>query len=53
VRQTTESIPTVFVGISDPEGAGVVANLSRSGGNLTGFANFKPAIGGKWLQTLN
>jgi putative ABC transport system substrate-binding protein len=52
VRQTTQSIPTVFVGISDPEGAGVIANLSRPGGNLTGFANFEPAISGKWLQTL-
>jgi putative ABC transport system substrate-binding protein len=52
VRQATQSIPTVFVGISDPEGAGVVAGLSRPGGNLTGFANFEPAIGGKWLQTL-
>jgi len=52
VRQATQSIPTVFVGISDPEGAGVVASLSRPGGNLTGFANFEPAIGGKWLQTL-
>jgi putative ABC transport system substrate-binding protein len=52
VRQVTQTIPTVFVGISDPEGAGVVASLSRPGGNLTGFANFEPAIGGKWLQTL-
>ena len=52
VRQATQSIPIVFVGISDPEGAGVVASLSRPGGNLTGFANFEPAIGGKWLQTL-
>jgi putative ABC transport system substrate-binding protein len=52
VRQATQSIPTVFVGISDPEGAGVVASLSRPGGNLTGFANFEPAIVGKWLQTL-
>jgi putative ABC transport system substrate-binding protein len=52
VRQATQSIPTVFVGISDPEGAGVVASLSRPGGNLTGFANFEPTIGGKWLQTL-
>ena len=52
VRQATQSIPMVFVGISDPEGAGVVASLSRPGGNLTGFANFEPAIGGKWLQTL-
>src|SRR4029077_4217135 len=52
VRQATQSIPTVFVGISDPEGAGVVASFSRPGGNLTGFANFEPAIVGKWLQTL-
>src|SRR3954471_11621605 len=52
VRQATQSIPTVFVGISDPEGTGTVASLSRPGGNLTGFANFEPAIGGKWLQTL-
>lgn len=52
VRQATQSIPTVFVGISDPEGSGVVASMSKPGGNLTGFANFEPAIGGKWLQTL-
>src|SRR5262249_14751796 len=32
--------------------AGVVASLNRPGGNLTGFANFEPEIGGKWLQTL-
>jgi putative ABC transport system substrate-binding protein len=52
VRQATQSIPMVFVGISDPEGAGIVASLNKPGGNLTGFANFEPAIGGKWLQTL-
>lgn len=52
VRQATQSIPIVFVGISDPDGTGVVASLSRPGGSLTGFANFEPAIGGKWLQTL-
>jgi putative ABC transport system substrate-binding protein len=52
VRQVTQTIPTVFVGVSDPEGAGIVASLSRPGGNLTGFANFEPAIGGKWLQAL-
>jgi putative ABC transport system substrate-binding protein len=52
VRQATSSIPAVFAGISDPEGAGVVANLARPGGNMTGFANFEPAMGGKWLQTL-
>jgi putative ABC transport system substrate-binding protein len=52
VREATRSIPIVFVGISDPDGTGVVASLSRPGGNITGFANFEPPIGGKWLQVL-
>jgi putative ABC transport system substrate-binding protein len=52
VREATNSIPVVFVGISDPEGVGIVASLARPGGNMTGLANFEPSIGGKWLQTL-
>jgi len=52
LREATQSIPIVFIAISDPEGAGIVANLARPGGNMTGFANFEPAMGGKWLQTL-
>lgn len=52
VRETTTSIPVVFVGISDPEGLGIVTNLARPGGNMTGLANFEPSMGGKWLQTL-
>ena len=52
MREATRSIPIVFVGVSDPDGTGVVASLSRPGGNITGFANFEPPMGGKWLQTL-
>jgi putative ABC transport system substrate-binding protein len=52
LREATQSIPIVFIAVSDPEGAGIVANLARPGGNMTGFANFEPAMGGKWLQTL-
>jgi putative ABC transport system substrate-binding protein len=52
VWEATNSIPVVFVGISDPEGVGIVANLARPGGNMTGLANFEPSMGGKWLQTL-
>jgi putative ABC transport system substrate-binding protein len=52
LREATQSIPIVFLGVSDPEGAGIVTNLARPGGNMTGFANFEPAMGGKWLQTL-
>ena len=51
-REATNSIPVVFVGISDPEGTGIVASLARPGGNMTGLANFEPSMGGKWLQTL-
>jgi len=52
LQEATQSIPIVFLGVSDPEGAGVIANLARPGGHMTGFANFEPAIGGKWLQIL-
>jgi putative tryptophan/tyrosine transport system substrate-binding protein len=47
------AIPIVFVGISDPVGAGFVANLAHPGGNLTGFINIEAGMGGKWLELLN
>ncbi len=52
LRKETQTIPIVFTGISDPVGVGFVASLARPGGNLTGFANFEPEMGGKWLQEL-
>jgi putative tryptophan/tyrosine transport system substrate-binding protein len=52
VARETRSIPIVFMSVSDPVGLGFVASLARPGGNVTGFANFEPAIGGKWLQLL-
>ncbi len=45
-------IPVVFVQISDPLGGGFVKSLSRPDGNVTGFQNFEPAVGGKWLGLL-
>src|SRR5215211_6880908 len=27
-------------------------DLARPGGNVTGFANFQPSMGGKWLEKL-
>ena len=52
LRGETRSIPVVFTGVSDPIGTGVVASLARPGGHITGFANFEPSIGGKWLESL-
>jgi putative ABC transport system substrate-binding protein len=42
----------VFVSVSDPEGSGFVTNLARPTGNVTGFANFQPSMGSKWLEML-
>jgi putative tryptophan/tyrosine transport system substrate-binding protein len=50
-RETT-AIPIVFVTVSDPVGAGFVADLARPNGNITGFINIEAAMGGKWLQLL-
>ena len=50
VRDTTRTTPTVFVQVSDPVTAGVVQNLERPSGNLTGFTNLEPSIANKWLE---
>jgi putative ABC transport system substrate-binding protein len=52
LHKATTTIPIVFAAVSDPVGQGFVASISRPGGNLTGFSNFDPDIGGKWLQVL-
>ena len=52
VRKATQTIPIVFVVVSDPVGGGFVTNMAHPGGNITGFQNFETEIGGKWLQVL-
>jgi putative ABC transport system substrate-binding protein len=52
MQRITRTVPIVFVQISDPVGAGFVANMAHPGGNMTGFANFEEAMGGKWLELL-
>jgi len=52
LQKLEKTISTVFVQISDPVGSGFVSSLSHPDGNLTGFQNFEPAIGGKWLGLL-
>jgi putative ABC transport system substrate-binding protein len=46
------SIPIIFVQVGDPVVSKVVESLARPGGNLTGFTNFEPSMGGKWLDLL-
>ena len=52
LQKLDKTTPTVFVQVSDPVGSGFVSSLSRPGGNVTGFQNFEPAMGGKWLGLL-
>jgi putative ABC transport system substrate-binding protein len=52
LRQATRTVPTVFVNIIDPVGAGFVTSLARPGGNVTGFILFEFGIIGKWLEIL-
>src|SRR5215831_15208132 len=40
------------VQVSDPVAQGFVANVTRPGGNLTGFSMYEFAIGNKWLDLL-
>jgi putative tryptophan/tyrosine transport system substrate-binding protein len=46
------SIPIIFVQVGDPVVSKLVGSLARPGGNLTGFTNFEPSMGGKWLDLL-
>lgn len=48
----TRTIPIVFVGASDPVGAGYIASLTRPGGNVTGFTLYEPTLASKWLEIL-
>jgi ABC-type uncharacterized transport system substrate-binding protein len=53
VKQATSIIPIVFVLGNDPLGSGLVANLARPGGNVTGLSIQQTDIAGKRLQLLS
>jgi putative ABC transport system substrate-binding protein len=52
LQTETQSIPLVFVIVSDPVGDGFVDSMSRPGRNATGFTNVEASLGGKWLELL-
>ena len=52
LQRQTETIPIVFLGVSDPIGSGFVASLARPGGNITGIMLYEVGIAGKWLAML-
>jgi ABC-type uncharacterized transport system substrate-binding protein len=52
LQQESRTTPIIFIQAGNPVGSGLVANLARPGGNLTGFTNYVPSMGGKWLELL-
>jgi putative tryptophan/tyrosine transport system substrate-binding protein len=52
IHRETQTIPIVFVQVSDPVGGGFAESLSHPGGNVTGFLNLEATIAEKWLELL-
>jgi putative ABC transport system substrate-binding protein len=51
-KQATATVPIVFAGVGDPVGSGIVANLARPGGNLTGISQQQTDTATKRLELL-
>jgi ABC-type uncharacterized transport system substrate-binding protein len=51
-KKATSTIPIVMTNGTDPVGTGLVANLARPGGNVTGLTNISGELGGKGLELL-
>jgi putative ABC transport system substrate-binding protein len=52
LQRASRTLPIVFVAVSDPVGAGLVARLDRPGGSTTGFMIFEYSLSGKWVELL-
>jgi putative ABC transport system substrate-binding protein len=52
VGRQTRAIPIVFVTAGDPVGTGLIPNMARPGGNITGFLSYEVALAGKWVELL-
>lgn len=53
LKRSTTVIPIVFAVANDPIGSGLIASLSRPGGNVTGLSLEVTEIAGKRLQLLH
>jgi putative ABC transport system substrate-binding protein len=51
-KQATTTIPIVMESLADAVGTGLVTNLARPGGNVTGVSGFAPELSGKRLELI-
>jgi len=52
LQQTTTRLPIVFANATDPAGGGYLGRVARPARNTTGFLNFEPRFGWKFLELL-
>jgi putative ABC transport system substrate-binding protein len=52
VLQRIRTIPVVFVNVGDPVAGGLLQNIARPEGNVTGITSVYQSMGGKWLELL-
>jgi putative ABC transport system substrate-binding protein len=52
-KEATSTIPIVMASVGDPVSLGIVANLARPGGNITGLTQMAPDLTGKRLELLH
>jgi putative ABC transport system substrate-binding protein len=51
-KAATPTIPIVFVAVADPVGSGLISNLARPDGNVTGVTHIVAELTGKRLELL-
>jgi putative ABC transport system substrate-binding protein len=52
LKQQTQTIPIVFIQVSDPVGSGFIAGFAEPGGNTTGFTNLESSMSSKVMELL-
>jgi putative tryptophan/tyrosine transport system substrate-binding protein len=52
LQQQTQTIPIVFTGGPEPVNFGLMRNIARPEGNITGFPTVEASTFGKWIELL-